>query len=136
MLLGAAFAGTAIENSMLGAAHASANPLTARFGTVHGQAVAVMLPAVIRLNLTNPAAREDYDLHARAAGLPSGDALPEAVLGWIADAGLAPNLHTLGIPRDSIPQLASDATAQWTGRFNPVPVAAPDFEALYHQALA
>ena len=29
MLLGAAFAGTAIENSMLGAAHSAANPLTA-----------------------------------------------------------------------------------------------------------
>jgi alcohol dehydrogenase len=136
MLLGAAFAGTAIENSMLGAAHASANPLTARFGVVHGQAVAVMLPSVIRLNLSNPSARADYELHARAAGLPGGDALPEAVLGWIADAGLAPNLQTLGVPRDSIPQLASDATAQWTGRFNPVPVTAPDFEALYHQAFA
>ena len=34
MQLGAAFAGTAIENSMLGAAHAAANPLTARFGIV------------------------------------------------------------------------------------------------------
>src|SRR5260221_2927754 len=32
MLLGAAFAGTAIENSMLGAAHSAANPLTARYG--------------------------------------------------------------------------------------------------------
>ena len=31
MQLGAAYAGTAIENSMLGAAHSAANPLTARF---------------------------------------------------------------------------------------------------------
>src|SRR5690606_22934658 len=36
MLLGAAWAGLAIENSMLGAAHAAANPLTARFGLIHG----------------------------------------------------------------------------------------------------
>src|SRR5256714_6007331 len=50
MQLGAAFAGLAIENSMLGAAHAAANPLTAHFGVVHGQAVGVMLPAVIRFN--------------------------------------------------------------------------------------
>jgi len=36
MQLGAAYAGVAIENSMLGAAHALANPLTATCGTAHG----------------------------------------------------------------------------------------------------
>jgi type IV pilus assembly protein PilY1 len=35
MQLGAAFAGTAIENSMLGAAHSAANPLTAHYGITH-----------------------------------------------------------------------------------------------------
>ena len=50
MLIGAHWAGTAIENSMLGAAHALANPLTATYGIVHGQAVSVMLPHVIRFN--------------------------------------------------------------------------------------
>ncbi len=136
MLLGAAFAGTAIENSMLGAAHASANPLTARYGIVHGQAVAVMLPAVIQHNLRDPAARADYELHARAAGFSGADALPDAVRDWIHAAGLSQDLQTIGVTRESIPQLASDATAQWTGRFNPVSVAAQDFEALYHQAFA
>jgi len=43
MLMGAALAGTAIENSMLGAAHSAANPLTAHYGIVHGQAVGMML---------------------------------------------------------------------------------------------
>ncbi len=50
MQLGAAFAGLAIENSMLGATHALANPLTARYGIVHGQAIGLMLPHVIRFN--------------------------------------------------------------------------------------
>ncbi len=50
MLIGAHLAGAAIENSMLGAAHACANPLTARFDVVHGQAVAVCLPHVVRFN--------------------------------------------------------------------------------------
>ena len=54
MLLGSAFAGTAIENSMLGAAHSAANPLTAHFGIVHGEAVGLMLPHIMRLNLTDP----------------------------------------------------------------------------------
>ena len=50
MLLGAHLAGAAIENSMLGAAHATANPLTAHYPLTHGRAVALMLPHVIRLN--------------------------------------------------------------------------------------
>ena len=50
MQLGASFAGLAIENSMLGAAHALANPLTAKFSIAHGQAVGMMLPHVIRFN--------------------------------------------------------------------------------------
>ena len=60
MLLGAALAGIAIENSMLGAAHSAANPLTARYGTVHGQAVGIMLPLVVRFNGRDPAARRAY----------------------------------------------------------------------------
>ena len=50
MLLGAHVAGAAIENSMLGAAHALANPLTALAGVVHGPAVGMMLPHVVRFN--------------------------------------------------------------------------------------
>ena len=52
MQLGAYYAGLAIENSMLGAAHACANPLTARYGTDHGIAIALMLPTVVRWNAT------------------------------------------------------------------------------------
>src|SRR4051812_18557631 len=50
MQLGAAFAGLAIENSMLGAAHALANPLTTQFNIARGQAVGMMLRHVIRFN--------------------------------------------------------------------------------------
>src|SRR5204863_1438856 len=53
MLLGAHLAGAAIENSMLGAAHALANGLTAVCGTVHGVAVGLMLPHVVRFNAEN-----------------------------------------------------------------------------------
>ena len=50
MLLGSHEAGIAIEQSMLGATHALANPLTAMHGTIHGVAIAVMLPHVVRWN--------------------------------------------------------------------------------------
>src|SRR5262249_51036710 len=50
MLLGSHQAGIAIEQSMLGATHACANPLTMRAGTPHGVAIAVMLPHIVRWN--------------------------------------------------------------------------------------
>ncbi|MAE63721.1 MAG: alcohol dehydrogenase, partial [Phycisphaeraceae bacterium] len=73
MLLGAALAGMAIEASMLGAAHSAANPLTAQFDVVHGRAVGVMLPHVVRFNRTEPQARTGYAELARDAGLAPAD---------------------------------------------------------------
>jgi alcohol dehydrogenase len=70
MLLGAAWAGTAIENSMLGAAHAAANPLTAHFGVTHGHAVGMMLPHVVRFNAQEPGVARAYVEVACAAHLP------------------------------------------------------------------
>src|SRR5262249_23496775 len=50
MQLGAHLAGLAIENSMLGACHACANPLTAHYGVTHGIAIGILLPHVVRFN--------------------------------------------------------------------------------------
>lgn len=141
MLLGAAYAGTAIELSMLGAAHAAANPLTARFNVVHGAAVGLMLPAVVRFNAADPGAAALYAAHAAAAGI-AGPHVPTAVavdllireLGRLLDlAGIPRTLATAGADPAAIPQLAAEAAQQWTGSFNPRPVSAPDFESLYRQ---
>ena len=109
MLLGAHYAGIAIENSMLGATHACANPLTAHYGTTHGVAIAALLPHVVRWNRV--AAAELYrDLDAYLA-----NRLAEMV----GAAGLCGRLRDLGIPKEALPMLAEDAAAQWTGQFNP-----------------
>src|ERR1051325_12021034 len=71
MQLGAALAGTAIENSMLGAAHSAANPLTAHFNVVHGIAVGVMLPHVVRFNAKDVHARQAYAELAAAPEIAS-----------------------------------------------------------------
>ncbi len=63
LLLGAHLAGAAIEASMLGAAHAAANPLTAAYGLAHGLAVSLMLPGVVRFN-----ASEVDDLYRELSG--------------------------------------------------------------------
>ena len=61
MLLGAAYAGLAIENSMLGCAHSCANPFTAKFDVVHGMSVGIMLPEVMKLNAEEVNAKNLYE---------------------------------------------------------------------------
>jgi len=136
MLLGAHQAGIAIEHSMLGATHACANPLTARHGTAHGAAIAVLLPHVVRWNASLVSDR--YGELLRASGGDPGDAPGEALAARLERlshaGGLPTTLRELGVPRDSLPALASEAAAQWTGTFNPRPFDAAAAFALYEQA--
>ncbi len=138
MLLGAHYAGTAIENSMLGAAHACANPLTARFDVTHGLAVGLMLPHVIRFNQT--LVLPLYEELATAAHLgPSSDgnaaqALAARIEELHVAAGLPSRLSELGIAPSKLAPLAEEASTQWTGKFNPRPTTTADFQALYRSA--
>ena len=141
MQLGAFLAGTAIENSMLGAAHALANPLTARYDVPHGQAVALMLPHVVRFN--GERHRDWYcELLACVSGVhgaPPAASGPEVLADFVgrltSEAGLETRLSKLGVDRETLPQLADDAAKQWTGTFNPRPVDAPALLKLYEAAL-
>lgn len=143
MLLGAAFAGLAIENSMLGAAHSAANPLTAHFGVVHGAAVGLMLPHVVRFNAGEPAAKAAYADLAASAGLhgPGADAdtAVESLvrrLEQLAKAAEIPRtLSEAGVDPSAIPVMATEAARQWTATFNPRAITAADFEALYRAAV-
>lgn len=128
MLLGAAFAGTAIENSMLGAAHSCANPLTTNYQIVHGHAVGLMLPHVIRFNSAMVEAALEY------RNLFEGD-LPSRITSLVAEAGLPTTLQACGVKADDIPQLAKEAVVQWTAKFNPREVTEADMAALYEAAM-
>ena len=133
----AALAGLAIENSMLGAAHALANPLTASHGLTHGRAVGLMLPHVVRFNA--PVAGPGYAELLAAVGRPSrvdeaADALADHVRQLIAAGRLAPTLAAAGITTAAVGSLATAAAEQWTARFNPRPVTAADLAALYEAA--
>jgi alcohol dehydrogenase len=124
MQLGACYGGLAIENSMLGAAHACANPLTARYGTEHGRAIALLLPSVVRWNASS--ASERYHELLQVSGLvASRNAAAETLamrLETLArGAGLQSGLESVGVPRADLPVLAEEASKQWTGRFNPRP---------------
>lgn len=142
MQLGAALAGAAIENSMLGAAHSCANPLTAHYGTIHGEAVGLMLPAIVRFNAHDPEIRTAYAELAVAAGLASLTDGPEKAvealasrLEWFLNlAGMPRSLAALGIEESQIPVLAREAAQQWTANFNPRTPSVTDFEILYRAA--
>lgn len=142
MQWGAALAGAAIEHSMLGAAHAAANPLTAHFDIAHGHAVGLMLPSVVRFNAEDGGARMIYAQLALTAGLsPISDA-PAMAVAELAKrlaqlpglAGLPSALGACGVTRDSLPMLAEEAARQWTAGFNPRPATAKDFVRLYESA--
>ncbi len=121
MQLGAYFAGAAIEASMLGATHACANPLTARYGTVHGHAIAVMLPHVVRWNAQSRYADLSPQLDRRLSDLAVA-------------AGLPRTLRQVLAAEADLPELAEAAAQQWTGKFNPRPFDAAGALELYQCA--
>jgi alcohol dehydrogenase len=118
MLLGAHFAGAAIEQSMLGATHACANPLTRNYDTEHGAAVALMLPHVVRWNAEEVGARYRelwQAAHARGDAVDLAARLEELS----AAGGLPRRLRDARVPDADLARLAGEAAEQWTGRFNP-----------------
>jgi alcohol dehydrogenase len=133
MQLSAAFAGTAIENSMLGAAHAAANPLTAHFGIVHGQAVGLMIPAVIRYNARDPLAHERYLELSAAVDLGPIDEFVAELEVLLDVAKVRENLAQYAIDSSQFPVLAQEAAQQWTAGFNPRAIGAEDFVQLYEE---
>jgi alcohol dehydrogenase len=155
MLVGAHEAGIAIEHSMLGATHACANALTARYGTTHAHAIAVMLPSVVRWNAGSVGTRyaelvamaecrdtagrfSDLVTGARVAGetlaLEAGERLARRLEALARVGGLPTGLDAIGARREDIGALAADAATEWTGSFNPRPFDAAGARVLFEQA--
>jgi alcohol dehydrogenase len=140
MQLGACFAGLAIENSMLGATHALANPLTTRYGIVHGQAIGLLLPHVIRFNGAEFGQwyGDLLDATGGTNGFPKPGSGVDGLAQFVADlahnAGLPARLSQCGVIESELPALAAEAATQWTGTFNPRKVGAEELLSLYQSA--
>jgi alcohol dehydrogenase len=153
MQLGAAFAGMAIEASMLGAAHALANPLTAYLNVPHGQAVGMMMPHVIRFNASSVGGRYGELVRLLPELAPSDHRMASEILAdcftrWLQLASMATGLEQLerwNAPKGAsavspcsaeelLEAMAQMAAKQWTGAFNPRPADADDFLAIYRAA--
>ena len=139
MLIGSHFAGFAIEQSMLGAAHACANPLTARCGLIHGLALAILLPHVVRWNANSDAATEGYTAllgspRRRARDLDAAETLATQLEDFARTGSLPAKLSDAGVAREALPELADLAAQQWTGTFNPRPFDARGALEIYEAA--
>jgi alcohol dehydrogenase len=138
MLLGAHEAGIAIEQSMLGATHACANPLTAHHGTTHGIAIAVMLPHVVRWNAEHVERRylklvRQVRMQTESPG-QAAELLAARLEALRRAGGLPATLRDIAVPRENLSTLAADAAKQWTGTFNPRPFDASAALQLYEAA--
>ena len=136
MQVGAFLAGMAIEQSMLGAAHACANPLTARYDIAHGVALAILLPHVVRWNADF--ASDRYALLLAGSDGPSTASPAETLAGQAGGAGQGRWTDDKVVRRRRrggvAPCLASLAGSQWTGSFNPRPFDAEGALEIYRAA--
>jgi alcohol dehydrogenase len=117
MLLAAHLAGRAFSSSGLGICHAMAQPLCARLDLADGQALALLLPQVMRFNLAVCEAKYaqiGIALGAAEAGLADAQNAERAILAvekLSARVGTAKRAAELGITRALVPTLVEDAMA-------------------------
>ena len=137
MHLGAFYAGLAIEQSMLGAAHACANPLTAQYRLTHGVALAILLPHIVRWNaVTNGELYHDLVAPTRNSYFSGSAAehLAQRLVEMGKVGGFPTNLRTAGVQQHDLEDLAEAAGQQWTGTFNPRPFSAREALEVYQCA--
>jgi alcohol dehydrogenase len=94
---------------------------------MHGIAVGVMLPHVVRFNSQN-------GTNHYAAICDDPPALADRLERLLDVAGLPRRLAECGVRSEMLPELAEEAARQWTAKFNCVPVAAADLHEIYQAA--
>ena len=139
--LGSLYGGLCLGPVNTAAVHALAYPLGSEFRLAHGLSIALLLPHVVRFNLT--AAPERYADIARALGVSDGpDALATATRGLdrlaelCAECGIPRGLAACGVPPEAIPRMAVDAMkVTRLLKNNPRDVTLADAEQIYRSAL-
>ena len=140
MQLGAFYAGIAIEQSMLGAAHACANPLPARFQMAHGVALGIVLPHVVRWNAQTSAdlyrelISNSDNLKETTTTMDSGLQLADRLVNIGNACGFPSRLRDTGVLKNDLEALARAAAEQWTGTFNPRPFSTSEALEVYECA--
>jgi alcohol dehydrogenase len=141
MLLGAMLAGQAFANAPVAAVHALAYPIGGLFHVPHGLSNALVLPHVLRFNLSHAA-----PLYAQLAAILQPDitgseearavAFIDAMQALARATGIVRTLREVGIAAGDLDRLADEAMLQTRllGN-NPRPVTRSDAHAIYAAAL-
>lgn len=142
MMLASLLAGMALNNARAGAAHALAHPLGIRLGCGHGLICAVLLPAIMRFN--RPLCEDQYADLALAAGIvPRTASVEEAASKLIAlvenlqaKFTLPANLASLGLKKEDIPAVVTDALTSASLAANPRKTTRADLEEILVRLLS
>jgi alcohol dehydrogenase len=105
MLLGAHFAGLAVEYAALGPAHACAQPLVENYHLPAGMALALVLAPALEWIEQGLATQPGVELVPRLKELAALAELPRS-------------LRDTEVPEQALPRLADEAAGQWSGRFS------------------
>lgn len=141
MLVASSMAGIGFHDAGLGAVHALANTIGARFGVHHGTANALFLPYVMDFNLSSSPAR--FARIARALGEDTTGLTDEqaaqraaaAVHRLAEETGVPRRLTEVGVPAEAIDGLAAAALVQADLPGNPREASLEDITELYRKAL-
>jgi len=114
MLIGAMLAGQAISTALVGGIHALAYPLGGLHHIHHGLANSLLLPPVMRFNITAAAPLYAELADAALPGLSGTDeekteALIKAIEDMIETSGLETRLSQVGLNHNHIPKLVEEA---------------------------
>ncbi|MCC7167981.1 MAG: iron-containing alcohol dehydrogenase [Rhodospirillales bacterium] len=130
MMMAALMAGMTFQKG-LGAVHALTMPL-GELGLHHGQANAILLPAVLRYNADHVGTKSD-DLR-RVLGLPANADLARWVADLNARLGIPSGLGALNLDRAQIPAMAALALPDNASRTNPRPPSQEGYEEILRQS--
>lgn len=121
----AGYIGGIVQNHcIVGAAHAVAHQLTEQ-GYSHGEAIALLLPAAVRLNEKDEAVKERYSAIAKRAGFDGIDTLIAFIMSVVEYAGISSRSKTLKeyllkVQKDKV--FLENVMADKGGKGNPVEI--------------
>jgi alcohol dehydrogenase class IV len=143
MSLASLFGGLALANAGLGAVHGFAGPIGGMFNAPHGLVCGILLPFVVDANIKalrsrtpNSIALGRYDEIGQLL-TASHQAHAADGLAWLKDLNKTlnvPRLSSLGIPKESIPEIAGKAAKASSMKANPIELTLPELEEILHAA--
>jgi alcohol dehydrogenase class IV len=143
MSLAGLFGGLALANAGLGAVHGFAGPVGGMFNAPHGLVCGILLPFVVDANIKalqlrspDSQALKRYDEIGRLL-TGSSQAMAADGVAWIKDLSKTlkvPTLRSLGIPEESISEVASKSAKTSSMKANPIELTQPELEGILAMA--